>query len=61
MMFVDWMRAGIVLCMVLVRGPNLVWFVYVLQVLVVAAHFGRDTVFVLNSLSLVFSGCASVA
>src|ERR1700680_1102201 len=33
MMFADWMRAGIVLCMVLVRGAHLVWFLYVLLVL----------------------------
>jgi MFS family permease len=26
----DWMRAGIVLCMLLVRGPQLVWLIYVL-------------------------------
>lgn len=103
MMFADWMRAGIVLCMVLVRGPHLVWFLYLLLVFetvmwaffepgrsavipniaegddvvvanslssttwsvnfavgfalggIVAAHFGRDTVFVLNSLSFVIS------
>ena len=103
MMFADWMRAGIVLCMVLVRGPHLVWFLYLLLLLetlmwalfepgrsavipnitegddvvvanalssatwsmnfavgfalggVVAAHWGRDTVFVLNSLSFVVS------
>lgn len=103
MMFADWMRAGIVLCMVLVRGPGLVWFLYLLLVLetlmwglfepgrgavipnitagedvvvanaissttwsvnfavgfalggIVAAHFGRGTVFILNSLSFVAS------
>lgn len=103
MMFADWMRAGIVLCMVLVRGPHLVWFLYLLLLLetlmwalfepgrsavipniaegeavvvanalssatwsmnfavgfalggIVAAHWGRDTVFVLNSLSFVIS------
>ena len=103
MMFADWMRAAIVLCMVLVRGPGLVWFLYLLLVLetlmwalfeparsavipniacgeevvvanalssatwsvnfavgfalggIVAAHWGRDTVFVLNSLSFVVS------
>ena len=103
MMFADWTRAGIVLCMVLVRGPHVVWFLYLLLVLetlmwalfepgrsavipnithgddtvvantlssttwyinfavgfalggIVAAHFGRDTVFVLNSLSFVVS------
>jgi len=103
MMFADWMRAGIVLCMVLVRGPQLVWFLYLLLLLetlmwalfepgrsaaipniaegedvvvanalssatwsmnfavgfalggIVAAHWGRDTVFVLNSLSFVVS------
>ena len=103
MIFADWMRAGIVLCMVLVRGPGLVWLLYLLLVLetlmwalfeparsavipnitsgeqvvvanalstatwsvnfgvgfalggLVAAHWGRDTVFVLNSLSFVVS------
>ena len=103
MMFADWMRAAIVLCMILVRGPGMVWFLYLLlftetlmwalfepgrsasipniaradEVVVanglssttwsmnfavgfalggiVAAHFGRDTVFVLNSLSFVAS------
>src|SRR5579864_2180270 len=33
MIFADWMRAGIVLCMVLVRRPELVWFLYLLLVL----------------------------
>src|SRR6202171_5935373 len=33
MIFADWMRAGIVLCMVLVRGPHLVWFLYLLLVI----------------------------
>jgi MFS family permease len=103
MIFADWMRAGIVLCMLLVRGPSMVWFLYLLlfcetimwsmfepghsstvpniakgpQLLVantlasttwaftfavgfalggpVAAIFGRETVFVLNSLSFVLS------
>jgi MFS family permease len=103
MIFADWMRAGIVLCMLLVRGPSMVWFLYLLlfcetlmwalfepghsstvpnitkgpQTLVantlasttwaftfavgfalggpVAAFFGRQTVFVLNSLSFVLS------
>ena len=98
MMFADWMRVGIVLCMVLVRSPQMVWFLYLLLVLetlmwslfepgrsavipnitegddvivanslssttwsvnfaigfalggIVAAQFGRNTVFVLNSL-----------
>src|SRR5258708_4749255 len=30
MMFADWTRAGIVLCMLLVRGPQMVWLLYVL-------------------------------
>jgi len=30
MMFADWTRAGIVLCMALVREPHLVWFLYLL-------------------------------
>ena len=30
MIFADWMRAAIVLCMLLVRGPQTVWFLYVL-------------------------------
>ena len=30
MIFSDWMRAGIVLCMLLVRGPQFVWLIYVL-------------------------------
>jgi len=103
MIFADCMRAGIVLCMLLVRGPAMVWFLYVLlfcetlmwalfepghsstvpnitsgpQTLVantlssttwaftfavgfalggpVAAYFGRETVFVLNSLSFILS------
>ena len=103
MIFADWLRAAIVLCMVLVRGPQLVWLLYTLLVLetilwglfepgrsaaipnivgeseltvantlsattwsfnfamgvavggVLAAYFGRDAVFVLNSLSFVLS------
>ncbi|HYL76542.1 MAG TPA: MFS transporter [Bryobacteraceae bacterium] len=103
MIFADWSRAAIVLCMVLVRGPQLVWLVYVLLFMetvlwamfepgrsavipniagekelliantlssttwsfnfaigvatggVLAAFFGRNTVFVLNSLSYVVS------
>lgn len=103
MMFADWMRAGIVLCMVLVRSPHMVWFLYLLLIVetlmwslfepgrsavipnitegddvivanslssttwsvnfaigfalggIVAAQFGRNTVFVLNSLSFVVS------
>jgi MFS family permease len=103
MMFADWTRAAIVLCMLLVRGPAMVWLLYVLLVLetlmwalfepgrsavipniveedgvvvanalssttwsvnfaigfalggVVAAYWGRDTVFALNSLSFVVS------
>ena len=103
MMFADWMRAAIVLCMVLVRGPQMVWFLYLLLLLetlmwalfepgrsavipnitegddvvvanalssttwsvnfaigfalggIVAAHYGRNAVFVLNSLSFVVS------
>jgi MFS family permease len=103
MIFADWTRAGIVLCMVLVRGPQLVWLLYVLLFLesvmwalfepgrsavipnitgeselliantlssttwsfnfamgfavggVLAAYFGRQAVFVLNSLSFVLS------
>ena len=30
MIFADWMRAGSVLCMLLVRGPSKVWFLYLL-------------------------------
>ena len=103
MIFADWSRAAIVLCMVLVRGPHLVWLLYTLLFLetilwalfepgrsavipnivdeseliaantlstttwsfnfamgfavggVLAAYFGRNTVFVLNSLSFVAS------
>jgi hypothetical protein len=103
MIFADWSRAGIVLCMLLVRGPHLVWLLYTLLFLetilwalfeparsavipniaseselmaantlstttwsfnfamgfavggALAAYFGRDTVFVLNSLSFVAS------
>ncbi len=103
MIFADWSRAVIVLCMVLVRGPQLVWLLYALLFLetilwalfepgrsavipnitgeselmiantlssttwsfnfamgfavggALAAYFGRDAVFVLNSLSFVFS------
>ncbi|HLJ13998.1 MAG TPA: MFS transporter [Bryobacteraceae bacterium] len=104
MIFSDWMRAGIVLCMTLVRTRDMVWLLYVLlfsetvlwalfepahnavipnivcddEELVVAntlssttwsfnfaigsalgglvaAFFGRGTVFVLNALSFVFS------
>jgi MFS family permease len=103
MIFADWSRAAIVLCMLLVRGPHLVWLLYTLLFLettlwalfepgrsavipniageselmvantlssttwsfnfamgfaaggVLAAYFGRDTVFVLNSLSFVLS------
>jgi MFS family permease len=103
MMFADWTRATIVLCMLLVRGPQIVWLLYLLLVLetlmwalfepgrsavipniveeddvvvanalssttwsvnfaigfalggVVAAYWGRDTVFALNSLSFVVS------
>src|SRR5258708_7957578 len=33
MIFADWTRAVIVLCMVLVRGPQMVWLLYVLLVL----------------------------
>ena len=103
MIFADWSRAAIVLCMVLVRGPHLVWLLYALLFLetilwalfepgrsavipniageselmvantlssttwsfnfamgfavggALAAYFGRDTVFVLNSLSFVLS------
>jgi MFS family permease len=103
MIFADWSRALIVLCMVLVRAPQLVWLLYALLFLetilwalfepgrsavipnvvgeselmvantlssttwsfnfamgfavggVLAAYFGRDTVFVLNSLSFVLS------
>ena len=32
MIFADWMRAGIVLCMLLVQAPQLVWLLYVLLV-----------------------------
>src|SRR5271154_3160706 len=103
MIFADWSRAAIVLCMLLVRGPHLVWLLYTLLFLetilwalfepgrsavipnivgeselmvantlssttwsfnfamgfavggVLAAYFGRNTVFVLNSLSFVLS------
>jgi MFS family permease len=103
MIFADWSRAGIVLCMLLVRGPQMVWLLYILLVLetinwalfeparsavapnitekseivianalssttwsfnfvmgfavggLLAAFFGRNTVFVLNSLSFVLS------
>jgi MFS family permease len=103
MIFADWSRAVIVLCMVLVRAPQLVWLLYVLLCLetilwamfepgrsavipniagveelviastlssttwsfnfamgfavggALAAYFGRDAVFVLNSLSFVVS------
>jgi MFS family permease len=103
MMFADWTRSLIVLSMILVRGPNLVWFLYLLlfcetlmwalfepgrsavipniaageEVVVanalssttwsvnfaigfalggvVAAHYGRNVVFALNSLSFVIS------
>ncbi len=103
MIFADWSRAGIVLCMMLVRRPELVWLLYVLLLLetvlwahfeparsavipniageselviantlstttwsfnfamgfavggALAAFFGRDAVFVLNSLSFVLS------
>jgi len=103
MIFADWTRAGIVLCMLLVRGPHLIWLLYTLLFLetilwalfeparsavipniaseselmvantlssttwsfnfamgfavggALAAYFGRDTVFVLNSLSFVAS------
>src|SRR5258708_9221290 len=30
MMFADWTRAAIVLCMLLVRGPQMVWLLYLL-------------------------------
>jgi MFS family permease len=103
MIFADWSRAIIVLCMLLVRGPHLVWLLYTLlfqetllwalfepgrsavipniagqsELMVantlssttwsfnfamgfavggaLAAYFGRDFVFVLNSLSFVLS------
>jgi MFS family permease len=103
MIFADWSRAIIVLCMLLVRGPHLVWLLYTLLFLetilwalfepgrsavipniageselmvantlssttwsfnfamgfavggALAAYFGRDFVFVLNSLSFVLS------
>ena len=103
MIFADWSRAVIVLCMLLVRGPHLVWLLYTLLFLeatlwalfepgrsavipniageseviiantlssttwsfnfamgfavggVLAAYFGRETVFVLNSVSFVLS------
>lgn len=103
MIFADWARAAIVLCMVLVRGPQLVWLLYVLLFMetvlwamfepgrsavipniagedelliantlssttwsfnfamgfaaggVLAAYFGRNAVFALNSLSFVLS------
>lgn len=104
MMFADWARAGVVACMLLVRGPGDVVFLYALLVLetlmwalfepgrtatipnitrgtevitgnalssitwsfnfaigsavggVVAAFFGRQTVFALNALSFIVSG-----
>src|ERR1019366_4446583 len=28
MMFADWVRALVVLCMLLVRGPGMIWFLY---------------------------------
>lgn len=103
MIFADWARAVIVLCMLLVRGPQLVWLLYFLLFLesmmwslfepghsavipnvtgesdvvvantlsaatwsfnfamgfavggALAAYFGRNTVFILNSLSFVAS------
>jgi len=103
MIFADWSRAVIVLCMILVRVPHLVWLLYLLLLLetvlwalfepgrsavipnivgeseliaantlssttwsfnfamgfavggALAAYFGRDAVFVLNSLSFVVS------
>ena len=103
MIFADWSRAAIVACMMLARGPQLVWLIYLLLFLetimwalfepgrssvipnitdaadlavantlssttwsfnffmgfavggALAAYFGRDTVFVLNSLSFVAS------
>ncbi len=103
MIFADWSRAAIVLCMVLVRSPHIVWLLYVLLFLetvmwalfepgrsavipnivgeselvvantlssttwsfnfamgfavggALAAYFGRDAVFILNSLSFVLS------
>ncbi len=103
MLFADWTRAGVVLCMLLVNGPGRVWLLYALlfaeTVLwglfepgrnavipnivasddviaantigsitwsvnftagaaaggLLAAYFGRDAVFVLNSLSFVAS------
>jgi MFS family permease len=103
MIFADWMRAIIVLCMVFVRGSHLVWLLYLLLFCetilwalfepgrsavipnitekseivianalstttwsfnfamgfavggVIAAYFGRDTVFFVNSLSFVAS------
>lgn len=103
MIFADWLRAGIVFCMILVRGPQLVWLLYTLLFLetilwalfepgrsavvpniageselvvantlssttwsfnfamgfavggTLAAYFGRDAVFILNSLSFVLS------
>ncbi len=103
MIVADWTRAVIVFCMVFVRGPRLVWLLYLLLFLetlmwalfepgrsavvpnvveegdvviantlssttwsvnfavgfalggVVAAYWGRDTVFVINSLSFVVS------
>ena len=33
MIFADWVRAGVVFCMILVRGPQLVWLLYLLLVL----------------------------
>lgn len=30
MMFADWARAAVVLCMLLVRGPGMIWFLYLL-------------------------------
>jgi MFS family permease len=103
MIFADWSRAAIVLCMLLVRGPHMVWLLYTLLFMetvlwalfepgrsavipniageselmvantlssttwsfnfamgfavggVLAAFFGRDFVFVLNSVSFVLS------
>ena len=103
MIFADWMRAAIVLCMIFVRSPHLIWLLYVLLVLetimwalfepgrsavipnivaeedvvvansigattwsvdfaigfalggVVAAYWGREAVFIINSLSFVGS------
>jgi MFS family permease len=103
MIFADWVRAGVVFCMILVRGPQLVWLLYLLLFFetimwalfepahkavipnitseseiviantlssttwsfnfamgfaiggVIAAYFGRNTVFVVNALSFVGS------